>query len=116
MSSDGARPRTNGYLPLEPFLHMEATDMGEVSLDLPLSAQRAGGGGWSVGARDALLLVRLHEEPLAVAYVAAAAGAAELAAAIWAQAGEAIRRHVGAHGCAVCPTVAEDLLDGFSGK
>jgi GT2 family glycosyltransferase len=116
MSNDPTAGLTSGYLPYSAFKHLEPTAVGVVDLDHSLAPSAPDGRPWGEGQRDALLLVRLHEEPLAVVHVdrdPSTVGEEELAAELWRSAGEAIRRHVGRYGCAQVPASADALIGGL---
>src|SRR5580692_3407178 len=110
MSDDQTAGSTSGHLPISAFKHLEPTAIGVVDLDRSLAPSAPSGGPWGEGERDGLLLVRLHEEPLAVVHIdgdPGALGEAQLAAELWRSAGEAIRRHVERCGCARLPAGAD---------
>ena len=86
---------TNGYLPVAAFEHFEATEIGVIDLDgtpdviVPYRAERSG------VARDGLLLVRLHGEPLAIVHLAG--GLRDLSSdrleGLWGELAEVIAAH-----------------------
>lgn len=99
---------TPGRLPLSAFAHPDPTAVAVIDLDESLAPRLATGGRPRGGERDGLVLVRLHQEPLAVVHVELdfdGISSAELLAAIWDQAHEAIDRHVRRRGC--LPRVAD---------
>lgn len=107
---------TKGYLPLSAFRHLEPTAIGVVDLDRSMMPRAPDGRAWTDDQRDGLLLVRLHDEPLAVVYIddaLASITAEELAAEIWQAAGTDIRRHAERFGCAQMPDGADALVNGF---
>lgn len=65
------RGLTNGYLPLAPFGHLDPTSLAVIDLDRDTDAAVIDGADGR--ARDALLLVRLHLDPLGVVHVPDAA-------------------------------------------
>src|SRR3984957_11144375 len=116
MSGDPTAGLTSGYLPISAFRHLEPTAVGVVDLDRSLAPSAPDGRPWGEGQRDALLLVRLHGEPLAVVHVdrdPRAVGEEELAAELWRSAGEEIRRHLERYGWAQVPVDAEALIGGL---
>jgi GT2 family glycosyltransferase len=91
---------TCGYLPIAAFSHSEPTAIGVLDLDASMSPSAPEGGSFAAsGERDGLLLVRLHEEPLAVVYAERPLAARDLAELVWRSCGEAIRFHVRRHRC-----------------
>ena len=60
---------TNGFLPEEAFLHLAPTASGYLELGRPLRALYPGGESAGGECRDALLMVRLHGEPLAIIHL-----------------------------------------------
>ncbi len=107
---------TSGYLPIAAFAHGEPTAIGVVDLERSIAPSAPDGQPWGAGERDGLLLVRLHEQPLAVIHVdrdPSALTEDELAEEIWRGAGAEIRRHVERFACAPAPATPRALLDGF---
>jgi len=103
--------RSNGFLPLVPLRHAEPTAVGlwdieatcaaMPSIELP-----------SQGARDQVVLARLHGQPLAILHLDQPPGAttrAALIAALWQQASDAIVEHVTACRCLPAPEDAAEL-------
>ncbi len=116
MSGDPTAGLTSGYLPVGAFKHLEPTAVGVVDLERSLAPSAPDGRPWGEGQRDALLLVRLHGEPLAVVHIdrdPSALGEQELAAELWRSAGREIREHVGRYGCAAVPAGPDALIGGF---
>lgn len=106
MSVDPSEKLTSGHLPVRAFQHNAPTAMGVVDLDRSLVPRSPDGRGWNPTQRDGLLLVRLHDQPLAVVHIEhnlAGATDDELASEIWRAAGEDIRQHVERYGCAAMP-------------
>jgi len=105
--------QTNGYLPIGPFAHMDPTALAQMSLDQSPLQLKPLGSGWPQAARDTLLLVRLHDLPLALVYIDSPPEQVDellLADAIWRQAADLILRHVEACGCADPPSDATALI------
>jgi GT2 family glycosyltransferase len=100
---------TCGYLPIAAFSHSEPTAIGVLDLDVSMRPKAPDGGSFAAGnERDGLLLVRLHEEPLAVVHadrprtgsdLAELRSGADLAELVWRFCGDAIRCHARRHGC-----------------
>jgi GT2 family glycosyltransferase len=110
---------TDGYLPEAAFLHLEPTAVGFVDLEQPLEVRHAAPPSAHTRYRDALLLVRLHEQPIVIAHVAEpldAIGSEALAASIWRQAGGHVRAHRARFGCLEPPTASRDLLGGLGDR
>jgi cellulose synthase/poly-beta-1,6-N-acetylglucosamine synthase-like glycosyltransferase len=119
MAAHRARGLTNGYLPEAAFLHLAPTAVGYVELDEPLELRQAESSSAPAECRDALLMVRIHDEPLAIIHTYEPlehASAASLAVAIWDQCAEEIRVHCERYGCCSPPERAEDLLDGLAAR
>jgi glycosyltransferase involved in cell wall biosynthesis len=107
---------TSGYLPLTAFRHFEPSTVAVVDLDQAMVLSRPGASTGHGVHRDGLLLIRLHDEPLAVVHVdrdPAGMTKADLADEIWRLAGAEIRRHVERFHCAATPNTADALLDGL---
>jgi O-antigen biosynthesis protein len=116
MSSHRPLGLTDGYLPEAAFLHLEPTAVGYVDLERPLAVRHAAPPSPQGRYRDALVMVRLHEQPLAIAYLAEPLVATDppaLAGSIWRQAGEQARAHCAHFGCVAAPTEARDLVAGL---
>ncbi len=116
MSEDQIRRLTSGYLPITAFQHLEPTAVGAVDLDESIMPSTPDGRAWDVGQRDALLLVRLHGDPLAVVHVdrdLSDVTDEELAAEIWRSAAGEIRRHIERFGCTRIPDGSDALIDGL---
>jgi O-antigen biosynthesis protein len=109
---------TNGNLPAEPFGHMDPTAVALIDLDGGLVARLPDEGSATPRCRDALVLVRLHTEPLAILYVERTLEeltASELAALVWARCEGEIKRHVVRASCIDPPGGPADLLSGVGG-
>jgi GT2 family glycosyltransferase len=92
---------------------MEPTAVGVVDLGRSITLSTPDGRAWGTGHRDALLLVRLHGEPLAVMSVDRDVGDIaddELAREVWRRVGAEIRQHVERFGCIHTPEGADSLL------
>src|SRR5579862_5410024 len=91
-----ARGLTDGFLPETAFRHLEPTAIGALELGEPLAVRHPSPESWTPDCRDALVLVRLHEDPLAIVHIPgplAELRADSLAAAVWRQAAAEIRHH-----------------------
>ena len=111
-----ARGLTNGYLPEAAFLHLAPTALGYVDLEAPLALKHPAPESAGPGCRDALVMVRLHGEPLAIIHVDGPlerASAATLSTAIWDGCAEEIRAHCERFACRPEPRGAEELLAGL---
>jgi glycosyltransferase involved in cell wall biosynthesis len=116
MGDHRARGLTNGFLPEAAFLHLAPTAIGYVDLEAPLNVLHPAPESALPGCRDALLLVRLHGEPLAIIHVDGPlerASAATLSTAIWDDCAEEIRAHCERFACRPEPRGAEELLAGL---
>lgn len=107
---------SNGFLPRAPLLHDAPTAVGVWEIGSGAGIQRPPSPGRAAvsaeAARDQLLLVRLHGEPVSILTLEAPPGAetaATLARAVWAHAGAAIGDHARRHGCMPVPAEAGDL-------
>jgi len=116
MSEDRTEETTSGYLPTTAFQHTDPTAVGVVDLDHSIMPLAPDGREWDASQRDALLLVRLHGEPLATVHIErnlAGITAEQLAAEIWLSAGSEIRHHVERFACAEPPSGSDALLRGL---
>ncbi len=115
MDEDQINGLTSGYLPLAAFQHLEPTAVGVVDLDRSITPSTPDGRPWDNGQRDGLLLVRVHDEPVAIVYVDTLGGIAdeELAHKIWRSAVAEICRHLERRRCAQIPSTADALVDGL---
>jgi len=116
MADYRARGLTNGFLPEAAFLHLAPTATGFVDLDEPLAIQRPEPASWTPQCRDALLMVRLHEEPLAIIHVDGPLDRLTpkaLAAVIWHKLSGEIGQHCDRVGCRHRPNDARDLIEGL---
>ena len=105
---------TGGHLPVAAFRHLEPTAVGVVDLDKSITPRTPDGRTWGVSQRDGLLLLRLHEQPIAVIYVDKEPGALtndELASQIWQSASLEISRHIERSGCSLPPGASGALLN-----
>lgn len=110
---------TKGYLPVTAFRHLEPTAVGVVDLEQSITPRAPDGRAWSTEQRDSLLLIRLHDEPLAVLYLRKppeSFTADELSAEIWQSAGPEIRQHVERFDCMQMPTTADVLVSGLRAR
>jgi GT2 family glycosyltransferase len=108
---------TPGFLPVAAFGHLGPTAVGTIDLDTPRQVSLTTG--LRRDHRDALLLVRLHHEPLGVLHVPDAsitANADQLVALIDRQLGPRVRRHEERFRCRVsdvrCPGDAAPQVPG----
>jgi GT2 family glycosyltransferase len=111
-----ARGLTNGYLPEAAFLHLAPTAMGYVDLEAPLALKHPAPESAGSECRDALVMVRLHGEPLAIIHIDAPLeqiSAAILSTGIWDSCAEAIRSHCKHFACREAPRNAEELVAGL---
>jgi glycosyltransferase involved in cell wall biosynthesis len=116
MNEDRQGGLVNGNLPNTVFRHLEPTGVGVVDLDRSITPSTPDGREWDADQRDALLMVRLHGQPLALVHVDGAVGSLtveELAAEIWRSAGREIKRHVERFGCVHTPEASDALLGGL---
>jgi GT2 family glycosyltransferase len=116
MSEDQTEKLTSGYLPITAFQHDDPTAMGVVDLDRSIVPSSPDGRGWNPSQRDGLLLVRLHDQPLAVVHIErnlADVTDDELATEIWRSAGTEIRQHVECFGCIEMPGDSLALVEGL---
>ncbi|HTC60119.1 MAG TPA: glycosyltransferase [Solirubrobacteraceae bacterium] len=116
MSEDPSEKLTSGHLPVTAFQHNDPTAMGVVDLDRSVVPSSPDGRGWDSSQRDGLLLVRLHDQPLAIVHIErnlADITDDELAAEIWRSAGTEIRRHVERFRCAEMPDDSLALVEGL---
>jgi O-antigen biosynthesis protein len=84
-----------------------------VDLDRLIAPRAPDGRTWGAGQRDGLVLVRLHEEPLAVVHInrdLTDVTESELATAIWRSAGAKVRKHVERFACGHIPSDADALV------
>jgi GT2 family glycosyltransferase len=107
---------TGGHLPLAAFRHLEPTAVGVVDLDNSITPRTPDGRTWGASQRDGLLLLRLHEQPVAVIYINKAPSALtneELASRIWQSASVEISRHIERFGCSSPSEASGALLNGI---
>jgi O-antigen biosynthesis protein len=108
--------RTSGELPVDPFWHLAPTAVAELDLDRPLRLAVPGEGDWPENARDTLVLLRLHGEPIDLIHIPAAPGeldADRIASEAWSKSAAAIHRHAGEYGCAPTPLGPASLIAGL---
>lgn len=104
---------TPGGLPSRPFEHPGPTAVGVLDLDLSATPRAPDGQICGAGEPDALLLVRLHGEPLAVVHVSRdlrATAEGELLDLVWRSAGQRIRMHAQSFACMEAPSCASELM------
>jgi O-antigen biosynthesis protein len=101
---------TCGHLPIAAFSHRDPTAIGVLDLDLARWPIAPDGGPFAAsGERDALVLVRVHDEPLAVLHVTNLHDPDELHALVSRECGAALSSHVRRHGCLPAVNGAEIL-------
>lgn len=119
-ASSGTEPtQTAGQLPLDSFRHMGPTATGLLDLDLSPVPVLPRGGDKGAGHRDALLLVRLHGDPLGVLHVDRTLSELDTTALcemVWSRLEGAIRLHISQAGCTPPPQRAEDIATLSDGK
>jgi GT2 family glycosyltransferase len=106
---------SNGYLPLEPFAHLCPTSVAVLDLEGGLTPAPAGGR-HGRPAKDALVLIRLHGEPLGLVHLdrpLCDVSAADLGQIVLSRCAGAILRHARASGCMTPPSGAADLGAGL---
>ncbi len=116
MSEDQTEKLTSGHLPITAFQHSDPTAVSVVDLDRSIVPSSPDNRGWDPSQRDALLLVRLHDQPLAVVRIQrnlTDVTNEELATEIWRYAGTEIRQHVERFGCVETPTDSTALVTGL---
>jgi O-antigen biosynthesis protein len=116
MNEDQQTTLTNGNLPSVAFRHLEPTGVGIVDLDRSIMPRTPDGRGWNAEQRDGLLLIRLHDAPIALVHIEKSlrdATSEELAAEIWRSAGSEIRQHIERFRCAQMPTSPDAILSGL---
>jgi GT2 family glycosyltransferase len=118
MSSSLSGPAllTPGKLPLEPFRHREPTAMALLDLEVGAVSILPDATSASPRCRDALVLVRLHGEPLGILYADRSPdelGARELTELVWTHCEAEIRRHFAEAACGIAPSGPADLVEGL---
>ncbi len=116
VDEDQIQGLTSGYLPRTAFQHLEPTAVGVVDLDRSITPSTPDGRAWDSGQRDGLLLVRLHDEPIAVVHIDSAPGVVtsdDLATEIWRSADAEIRGHVERFRCTRMPDGSDALVAGL---
>jgi GT2 family glycosyltransferase len=97
-------PLTPGGFPLAPFEHDDPTAVGLLDLELSRGPRTSTGGPLVTAGRDALLLGRIHGEPVAVVHLDrsdARSPEDELLERVWGEAGYAIAEHCDRYGCSL---------------
>ena len=113
--------QSNGFLPLAPLLHAGPTAIGVCDLDGGSGITRPLDGP-AQGARDQLVLARLHEQPLAIVHLTEPPGEDDreiLIRATWDQASERVVEHIESCGCLPTPQSAAEFsaaLDADDGR
>ena len=111
-----ARSLTDGFLPVEAFLHVDPTAVALLELDRPPMLASPAPRSPGPAHRDVLALVTLHGDPLAIIHLAGPPDQLSghtLAAAVWEQAGDVVRAHCARFGCGSVPDSAAPLLAGL---
>jgi O-antigen biosynthesis protein len=113
MNDGNSAGLTRGHLPATVLRNLGPTAVGVVDLDRSIAPKAPDGGTFEDEQADWLLLVRLHDDPLAVVHVERDLNSVadeDPAAKIWRLAGSEIRRHVERHRCGEVPTCPGELL------
>jgi O-antigen biosynthesis protein len=108
---------SNGFLPMAALEHPGATATGLLDLALPLRTFWPAPALVPSDARDQLLLIRLHGQPVAIAHLERAPGPAwetQDVEALWQACGRAIVEHVRQCGCMPEPHSAEEMLSALA--
>ncbi|HEV2973944.1 MAG TPA: glycosyltransferase [Solirubrobacteraceae bacterium] len=119
MNEERTEELTSGYLPITAFEHNDPTSVGVVDLDKSIVPRSPDGRAWNTSQRDALLLVRLHDQPLAVVHIEHSLANVtddELATKIWRSAGKEIRQHVERFRCIEKPDGSTSLIEGLRSR
>lgn len=112
---NGTIKQSNGFLPLAPLMHAGPTVVGVWDLDRgegltsPIHADAS-------RARDQLVLVRLHRQPLSIIHMQPHPDGEDhegLLEAVWRQARDAIIRHISSCGCLPPPQELAELRAGL---
>jgi GT2 family glycosyltransferase len=101
---------SNGFVPLAPLLHPDPTAVGVWDLTSPAGIRYLDPG--SAQARDQLVLVRLHGEPVGMIHLPEPPGAgtrAEMLASTWGNASTAIVSHIRRYSCMSVPATPAEL-------
>jgi GT2 family glycosyltransferase len=117
MSGDHTTELTRGHLPLTVVKALGPTAVGQLDLDRSLRPRSPEGRTLRDEQRDALLLIRLHGDPLAVVHVERhldELSDEELATEIGRLAATEICQHVDRHGCVVPSATVTELLADLS--
>jgi GT2 family glycosyltransferase len=107
---------TDSFMPASAFAHLDPTAVGVLDLDGSLVPRAPGGDAITASRRDAILLVRLHEQPLGVIHVVNRGdgfGERSLARLAWEGVGDQILEHVDRCRCSTRPSGPDDLLGGI---
>ncbi len=111
MEVSGTIKQSNGFLPPEPLMHADPTAIGIWDL----GADDARGPAYAAptpGARDQLLLIRLHHQPLTILYLPQPPGTEDAGAvleATWSAAASAVTKHIRSCGCLPEPAGAREF-------
>src|SRR5580693_3090239 len=112
-------PRLTSGLPLTTFQHLEPSGVGVINLDTSIVPSTPDGRPWEASQQDGVLLVRLHEQPIAIVHVDGAPTTwinDDLARQVWLAAGTEIRRHVEYYGCTQMPDSSDALIGGIPAR
>lgn len=113
MNGGNSAGLTRGHLPATVLRNLGPTAVGVVDLDRSIAPKAPDGGTFEDEQADWLLLVRLHDDPLAVVHVERDLNSVadeDLAAKIWRLTGPEIRQHIERHRCTGVPKSSTDLL------
>ncbi len=103
--------QSNGFLPLAPLSHADPTSVGVCDLDGGSGLTRPLDGP-AEDARDQLVLVRLHEQPLAIVHLVQPPGEHDrdsVIDAVWGQASDRVLEHIETCGCMPTPHSAAEF-------
>jgi GT2 family glycosyltransferase len=111
MSGQASRGLSRGFLPVTALHDRGPTAVGQIDLGQAIGPRAPGGGPLAAEGRDSLLLIRMHDDPLAVVHIerdVTAMDPEELASEIWRLVGAEARRHCARSGCIQTPIGAEE--------
>jgi O-antigen biosynthesis protein len=105
---------TRGRLPASAFEHLDPTAVGIIDLEKGLNPSAPDGGAFNREERDAIVLLRLHGEPLTVLHLDRPPNNyddEQLARQIWSAAATKIAAHFAEHHCGPVPAGGEPLAE-----